>query len=242
MPRDGGGHDQVPVCCFCIPNLNSEYIFPRLRVPFIHCAVTAGSKVDLLGLTILKLKNYADAYDLHHDQIIEKDDLVEKLMRYRVSLIVPIYTSSPINTSCRRLVGGCPEKMRYVLLDLEPWIVHVSLSRAGFLQEAFGPLALSSPEPFFTADTPGTITKAKIPSSIPFPATGCRTTRATSPLSADPPSNKYATDTTATSIQRTTSIFPSTTAIQPRRPTTKSVHQAPCDLPRCRHPASATYA
>lgn len=62
---------------------------PGLRAHLTYCTVTAGSKNYLMSLSLGKLKKYADAYNLRFDQIIEKDDLVDKLISYRVSPIVP---------------------------------------------------------------------------------------------------------------------------------------------------------
>lgn len=90
MPRENSGYDPVPVCAFCIDNLTSGSISSGLRATLIHCAATAGSRNHLKSLSLGKLKKYADAYNLRSDQIIEKDDLVDKLMSYRVSLVSPI--------------------------------------------------------------------------------------------------------------------------------------------------------
>ncbi|KAF9653516.1 hypothetical protein BDM02DRAFT_3087146 [Thelephora ganbajun] len=67
MPRENSGYNPVPVCAFCIDNLTT----------------TAGSRNYLKSLSLGKLKKYADAYNLRSDQIIEKDDLVDRLMSYR---------------------------------------------------------------------------------------------------------------------------------------------------------------
>lgn len=67
MPRENRGYDPVPVCSFCVENLRT----------------TAGSRNYLKTLSLGKLKKYADAYNLRSDQVIEKDDLVDKLMSYR---------------------------------------------------------------------------------------------------------------------------------------------------------------
>lgn len=90
MPRDHSGYNPVPVCAFCIENLTSGSTSFGFRTHLICCAATAGSRNYLKSLSLGKLKKYADAYNLRSDQIIEKDDLVDKLMAYRVSLVVPI--------------------------------------------------------------------------------------------------------------------------------------------------------
>jgi hypothetical protein len=89
MPRDNAGYDPVPVCAFCIDNLTSESAFSGLRAHLIYYAATAGSRHYLKSLPLGKLKKYADAYNLRSDQIIEKDDLVDRLMSYRVRPTVP---------------------------------------------------------------------------------------------------------------------------------------------------------
>ena len=90
MPRENSGYDPVPVCSFCIDNLTSGSISSGFRVSLICCTATAGSKNHLKSLSLGKLKKYADAYNLRPDHIIEKDDLVDRLMSYRVSLVIPI--------------------------------------------------------------------------------------------------------------------------------------------------------
>ncbi|KAF9787943.1 hypothetical protein BJ322DRAFT_1046120 [Thelephora terrestris] len=67
MPRENSGYDPVSVCTFCIENLT----------------ITAGSRNHLKTLSLGKLKKYADAYNLRSDQVIEKDELVDRLMSYR---------------------------------------------------------------------------------------------------------------------------------------------------------------
>ena len=98
MPRGTSGYDPVPVCAFCIDNLTSGSTSVGLRAYLIHYAVTAGSRNYLKSLSLGKLKKYADAYNLRFDQIIEKDDLVDRLMSYRVSLL-PLSKSSLVHTS-----------------------------------------------------------------------------------------------------------------------------------------------
>ena len=84
MPRGNSGYDPVPVCAFCIDNLTSGSTSSALRANLNHYAATAGSKNYLKSLSLGKLRKYAGAYNLRPDHIIEKDDLVDRLMSYRV--------------------------------------------------------------------------------------------------------------------------------------------------------------
>ena len=114
MPRGGSGYDPAPVCAFCIDNLTSGSISLCLRAHLICCTVTAGSRNHLKSLSLGKLKKYADAYNLRSDQIIEKDELVDRLMSYRVSsLALPNF--SPIHTPRRHKTGVCLQATRYVM-------------------------------------------------------------------------------------------------------------------------------
>ena len=121
MPRGNSGYDPVPVCAFCIDNLTSGSTSSGLRASLTCCAATAGSKNHLKSLSLGKLKKYADAYNLRPDHIIEKDDLVDRLMSYRVSLVIPIqiprslilhaetewmFTSRERGTRCGILTGS----------------------------------------------------------------------------------------------------------------------------------------
>jgi len=115
MPRENSGYDPVPVCAFCIDNLTSGSMSFGLRVNLISYAATAGSKSYLKSLSLGKLKKYADAYNLRSDQIIEKDDLVDRLMSYRVSLDVRIKTLSHVDTTCRDGTDAYHPRMRYLM-------------------------------------------------------------------------------------------------------------------------------
>ena len=139
MPRENSGYDPVPVCAFCIDNLTSGSTPSGLRANLISCAATAGSKSYLKSLSLGKLKKYADAYNLRSDQIIEKDDLVDRLVSYRVSRDIRIKTLLLIDTTCRDGTDAYHKRMRYVMRHLHRLIVHTKPSWAGFLQEVFGP-------------------------------------------------------------------------------------------------------
>ncbi|KAH9962922.1 hypothetical protein BC827DRAFT_1129739 [Russula dissimulans] len=71
MPREGpsAGFDPVPVCAFCIENLT----------------ITAGGRGYLRKLSLARLKKYVDAYNIKADGVLEKDDLIERIMALRVS-------------------------------------------------------------------------------------------------------------------------------------------------------------
>jgi len=73
MPREGrsAGFDAVPVCAFCIENLT----------------ITAGGRGYLRNLSLARLKKYVDAYNIKADDVIEKDDLIERIMALRVSVL-----------------------------------------------------------------------------------------------------------------------------------------------------------
>jgi len=114
MPRGGSGYDPAPVCAFCIDNLTGGSISFGLGAHLIRCAVTAGSRNYLKSLSLGKLKKYADAYNLWSDQIIEKDDLVNKLMSYRVSPL-SLSNLSLIYTPRRAKTGVCLRGTRYVM-------------------------------------------------------------------------------------------------------------------------------
>lgn len=69
MPREGSGsgYDPVHVCAFCIENLN----------------ITAGGRNYLRGLSLARLKKYVVAYNIKTDGVLEKDDLIEKIIAAR---------------------------------------------------------------------------------------------------------------------------------------------------------------
>lgn len=92
MPREGpsAGFDPVPVCAFCIENLTSTPLFLRLRL-FGKCfdqegwSVTAGGRAYLRNISLARLKKYVDAYNIGADGVIEKDDLIQRIIAVRVS-------------------------------------------------------------------------------------------------------------------------------------------------------------
>ncbi|KAI9458611.1 hypothetical protein BJY52DRAFT_1119501 [Lactarius psammicola] len=69
MPREGSGsgYDPVHVCAFCIENLT----------------ITAGGRNYLRGLSLARLKKYVDAYNIKTEGVLEKDDLIEKIIAAR---------------------------------------------------------------------------------------------------------------------------------------------------------------
>ncbi|KAI0298735.1 hypothetical protein B0F90DRAFT_1810874 [Multifurca ochricompacta] len=69
LPREGSGagYDPVPVCAFCIENLT----------------ITAGGRTYLRSLSLARLKKYVDAYNIKTDGVLEKDDLIEKIIAAR---------------------------------------------------------------------------------------------------------------------------------------------------------------
>ena len=78
MPRANGdstGWDPVPVCAFCIENLN----------------ITAGGRNYLKGLPLGRLKRYVTAYNIKTPPVLEKDDLIEAIIKARVRCAVDYY-------------------------------------------------------------------------------------------------------------------------------------------------------
>ncbi|KAI0070110.1 hypothetical protein K474DRAFT_1693911 [Panus rudis PR-1116 ss-1] len=69
MPRSGSGagYDPVPVCAYCIENLN----------------ITAGSKAYLRNQPMSRLRKYADAYNIDTKGILEKDEFIDTLIKAR---------------------------------------------------------------------------------------------------------------------------------------------------------------
>ncbi|VDC00168.1 unnamed protein product [Peniophora sp. CBMAI 1063] len=70
MPRADGdttGWDPVPVCGFCIENLN----------------ITAGGRNYLRSLPLSRLKRYVTAYNIKTPPVLEKDDLIEAIIKAR---------------------------------------------------------------------------------------------------------------------------------------------------------------
>ncbi|KAG6916956.1 hypothetical protein DXG01_004505 [Tephrocybe rancida] len=71
MPRRGqeAGYDPMHVCAFCIE--------------FLH--ITAAGKATLKGMPLKKLRKYIEAYNIALDLAVEKDDLIEAILRARRS-------------------------------------------------------------------------------------------------------------------------------------------------------------
>ena len=89
MPREGisAGFDPVPVCAFCIENLTSACpcLFWQAPSDQERRLVTAGGRSYLRNLALTRLKKYVDAYNIKTDRVLEKDDLIEKIIAARVS-------------------------------------------------------------------------------------------------------------------------------------------------------------
>jgi hypothetical protein len=49
-------------------------------------SVTAGGRSYLRSLSLTRLKKYVDAYNIKTDGVLEKDDLIEKIIAARVSI------------------------------------------------------------------------------------------------------------------------------------------------------------
>lgn len=66
-----------------------QYAFSRspelLAGPYHPHLVTAASRFTLRTLPLAKLKNYANAYNIKTTGAVEKDDVVDAIMRARVS-------------------------------------------------------------------------------------------------------------------------------------------------------------
>ncbi|KAI0250629.1 hypothetical protein BJV78DRAFT_1127617 [Lactifluus subvellereus] len=80
MPREGtsAGFDPVPVCAFCIENLT----------------ITAGGRSYLRNLALARLKKYVDAYNIKTDGVLEKDDLIAKIIAARENGCLPYANES----------------------------------------------------------------------------------------------------------------------------------------------------
>ncbi|KAI0688416.1 hypothetical protein BC835DRAFT_1549977 [Cytidiella melzeri] len=68
MPRgDNSGYDPMPVCAYCIESIN----------------ITAAGKGQLRGLSLAKLKKYAKDYGIDVHNVVEKDDLIDRIIGAR---------------------------------------------------------------------------------------------------------------------------------------------------------------
>ena len=56
------------------------------------CIVTAAGKGQLRGCSLSKLRKYAKDYNINVNGVVEKDDLIDRLIAARVRIIY--YTSS----------------------------------------------------------------------------------------------------------------------------------------------------
>jgi hypothetical protein len=117
MPREGpsAGFDPVPVCAFCIENLTSTPLFLVLRL-FGKCfdqegwSVTAGGRAYLRNISLARLKKYVDAYNIGADGVIEKDDLIQRIIAVRVS--VSSYRPFLFVDFVIRIMGACHTQTR----------------------------------------------------------------------------------------------------------------------------------
>lgn len=87
MPRIGNetGYDSVNVCGYCIEYLQSEC---SERLPGRSCScsgliVTAAGRNHLKSMSLAKLKNYLNAYDIKTTRVVEKDDLIDAIVNAR---------------------------------------------------------------------------------------------------------------------------------------------------------------
>ncbi|KAG6876925.1 hypothetical protein C0993_012035 [Termitomyces sp. T159_Od127] len=71
MPRSGqeSGYDPMPVCAYCIDFLS----------------ITAAGKSLLRTLHLSKLKKYLEAYNIDIGRVVEKDDLIDAILKARSS-------------------------------------------------------------------------------------------------------------------------------------------------------------
>ncbi|GJE85480.1 RING-finger domain-containing protein [Phanerochaete sordida] len=86
MPRQGdgnSGYDPVAVCAYCIENLT----------------ITAAGKGQLRNYSLAKLRKYAKDYNINVNGVIEKDDLIDKIIGART----PTRCLPPANEKYYRL-------------------------------------------------------------------------------------------------------------------------------------------
>ena len=90
MPRENG-YDAMNVCGFCIEHLTST---PGFSLEIHHnphwvlcfSVVTAAGRTQLKSMPMSKLRNYINAYNIKTvDRIVEKDDLIDAIIKVRVS-------------------------------------------------------------------------------------------------------------------------------------------------------------
>lgn len=51
----------------------------------VVCSVTAAGRTQLKSMPMSKLRNYINAYNISTERVVEKDDLIDALMKARVS-------------------------------------------------------------------------------------------------------------------------------------------------------------
>ncbi|KAI0090351.1 hypothetical protein BDY19DRAFT_888033 [Irpex rosettiformis] len=83
MPRnDNSGYDTMPICAYCVESLNSKH--GRLKLDLFELdTFTAAGKGQLRGLSLAKLKKYASDYGINVRSVVEKDDLIDRLINAR---------------------------------------------------------------------------------------------------------------------------------------------------------------
>ena len=84
--------------------------FVLTGVPY---AVTAGGKDHLKSLPLSKLVEYANAYNIRIDHVIEKEDVIEAILSVRVCHM----TLSQVATlsKFRARMAACYQKMKFVI-------------------------------------------------------------------------------------------------------------------------------
>lgn len=90
MPRAGSesGYDPVHVCGYCIELLKSmvELDPPLSWLLTTSDQVTAAARNQLKASPLSKLRSYADSYNINISRAVEKDDIIETIIRVRVRI------------------------------------------------------------------------------------------------------------------------------------------------------------
>ena len=80
----------------------------------IRLIVTAGGRNYLKSLPLARLREYVDAYNIKVDRIIEKDDIVLRIMAARVNFVPCTSITDRLKAVCSRVqTGACHLRMRY---------------------------------------------------------------------------------------------------------------------------------
>lgn len=88
MPRDNG-YDPMSVCGFCIDYLTGESIVitsgsRSADYGVIILSVTSAGRAQLKSMPMTRLRSYISAYNIRTDRVVEKDDLIDAIVRARV--------------------------------------------------------------------------------------------------------------------------------------------------------------